>query len=210
MISVVMLTMWKCERVIETLEELSKEKIVDEIILIDNTNNNNKVDIPKVTHILEGKNTYVNPAWNKGVKIARNENILILNDDVWCDWGKYLQVSKHLPSDCGMVGLSTESYKLQNESSISIVPNLNKRPHGFACSFFVKKNDWVNIIPELLIYGGDDFLWKTMKNNGKRHYSVFGIKISGYVSKTVNECLNSGEINAIIDEDYKIIRRLNL
>jgi hypothetical protein len=49
-----------------------------------------------------------------------------------------------------------------------------------------------------------------MKNNGKRHYSVFGIKISGYVSKTVNECLNSGEINAIINEDYKIIRSLNL
>ena len=78
MYSVVALTMWKCNRFQQTLRELSKHPLVGEIILIDNTSNDLKIELPKLVHILEGKNTYVNPAWNKGAELATYDKLFIL------------------------------------------------------------------------------------------------------------------------------------
>ena len=86
MYSVIIPTMWKCDRLWITLEELSKHELVGEIILIDNSANSKILTIPKLIHILEGKNTYVNPAWNKGVELSKYDKLLILNDDIWMDW----------------------------------------------------------------------------------------------------------------------------
>jgi hypothetical protein len=36
----------------------------------------------KLIHIKEDTNTYVNPAWNKGVKLSNYDNITISNDDI--------------------------------------------------------------------------------------------------------------------------------
>ena len=71
MISVIIPTMFKVDRLFETITELSNCIEVGEIILINNTNNNVSINIPKVRYIYEGKNTYVNPAWNKGVSLAK-------------------------------------------------------------------------------------------------------------------------------------------
>jgi hypothetical protein len=86
MYSVIIPTMWKCDRLTTTLNELNEVRSVGEIILIDNTNNAYEVNIEKVRHIKEGKNTYVNPAWNKGVSLAKYDKVIILNDDIWFDW----------------------------------------------------------------------------------------------------------------------------
>ena len=51
MYSVVALTMWKCDRFQQTLRELSKHPLVGEIILIDNTSNDLKIELPKLVHI---------------------------------------------------------------------------------------------------------------------------------------------------------------
>ena len=53
MISVIIATMWKCDRLKETLRELDLNEIVGEILLFDNTDNTTKItDIKKLNHIL--------------------------------------------------------------------------------------------------------------------------------------------------------------
>ena len=87
MYSVIIPTMWKCERLHQTLIELNSHPLVGEILLFDNTSNSNKIkNLDKVTHILEGKNTYVTAPWNKGAKFAAYDRLFILNDDTWMDW----------------------------------------------------------------------------------------------------------------------------
>ena len=43
MYSVIIPTMWKCDRLQKTLKELSQHELVGEIILIDNTSNDLKI-----------------------------------------------------------------------------------------------------------------------------------------------------------------------
>jgi hypothetical protein len=87
MYSVIALTMWKCERFKETLTELDKHPLVGEIILIDNSEMDvDSLKLKKLNHIKEDKNTYINPAWNKGVSLAKYNKLLVLNDDLWFDW----------------------------------------------------------------------------------------------------------------------------
>ena len=87
MISVIMPTMWQGNRAIETLKALSKYQSVGEIILIDNSETPPDLKIDKLVHIKEYKNTYVNPAWNKGYRLAKFDKLLFVNDDVQTNWG---------------------------------------------------------------------------------------------------------------------------
>jgi hypothetical protein len=102
MISVIIPTLWKPEGFIERLEEISKNSNVGEIILIDNsTLDIDTSHIPKLNHIKENQNTYVIPAWNKGVKLAKYDKLLIANDDVETDWGVIDVVYPHITEDKG-------------------------------------------------------------------------------------------------------------
>jgi hypothetical protein len=107
MISVIIATMWNCDRLNQTLKELDSKDIVGEILLFDNTDNKTKItDITKLNHILEGKNTYVTAPWNKGVRMAKYDKLLILNDDNWMDWGILNILNEYITSDIGVIGMA--------------------------------------------------------------------------------------------------------
>ena len=205
MISVIIPTMWKCDRLLTTLQELSDSVEVSEILLIDNTAKSVKLNIPKVKHILEGKNTYVNPAWNKGASLATSDLLLVLNDDIWFDWRQYLNIANYISNDMGMVGLGRDCYGTP-ENDISIRKTM-QRPNGFACSFFIHKEDWKHIDDRLLIYGGDDYLWKHLD---KDHYCIHGLKTNGFISKTVNEYVSNDDIRKTLDNDKQLIVEMGL
>jgi len=81
--TVVIPTLWKSDRTKKLLSDLNECEYVDEIIVI----NNQLTDVldakvEKVRHISFGKNIYVNPAWNKGIELAKNECIALCNDDI--------------------------------------------------------------------------------------------------------------------------------
>ena len=72
--TVIIPTLWKSDRTKQLLSDLNACEYVDEIIVI----NNQLTDVldakvEKVRHISFGKNIYVNPAWNKGIELAKNE-----------------------------------------------------------------------------------------------------------------------------------------
>ena len=82
--SVIIPTLWKSNRIHKLLSDLIKCQFVDEIILIDNAGKYFEYyeALDKVKLIQVKENIYVSPAWNLGIKIAKNEHIAICNDDI--------------------------------------------------------------------------------------------------------------------------------
>ena len=191
MLTVIIPTLFKCPRIIETLVELSESKIVGEIILIDNTGIKKNLDIPKLNYILEETNTYVNPSWNKGVRISSNDNICILNDDIWFDWKFLKDIEDFMNSNNCIIGMSEENYNSpSSEFKISkIEPDWKTskgyRPMAWGCCFFLNKKNWIEIPSNILIWGGDDYLF--YQNNQVPNYKIEGIKCYGSVSLTADD-----------------------
>ena len=76
-------TLWRAREIYNSIDNFKKvtNKNV-ELILIDNKNSNFVDTDPRITVIKCSKNIFVNPAWNLGVKLAKNEYICLLNDDI--------------------------------------------------------------------------------------------------------------------------------
>ena len=206
MYSVIIPTMWKCDRLISTLNELNDVRSVGEIILIDNTNNAYKVEIEKVKHIKEGKNTYVNPAWNKGVSLANYDKIIILNDDIWFDWNILDIMYEFVTEEVGIVGMDEQNYNIKESSGLGMI-STQSRDGGFGCCMFMHKSNYNPITEEMLIWGGDDWLFVDNRNKGKQNYKLIGLKVEGYLSKTVD---SDTAFNPITQNDLIIKQKYNL
>ena len=72
--SIIIPTLWKSNRIGKLLFDLIKCEFVDEIILIDNAGKffEHFEALDKVKLVQMGENIYVNPAWNLGIKLAKN------------------------------------------------------------------------------------------------------------------------------------------
>lgn len=193
----------------QTIYELSACDAVTEIILIDNTTNIIPIDIPKVIHICEGKNTYINPAWNKGAKLANTDKLCFLNDDLWFDWSYLSLISEHITKDKGMIGMSNDNYNttLENFSVDLIQPsyrsNRGNRPLGFACCFFIHKDNWVDIPENIKLWAGDDWQFYANPNH---NYTIGGIKCEGHIAGTLDDKELETEFNPIKYNDMLLIR----
>lgn len=207
MISVIIPTLFKVDRLHQTLIELSNCDEVGEIILIDNTDNLTPIILPKLNHICEGKNTYVNPAWNKGVELSKFDKLLIINDDTWFDF-KYLKnISPFITQDVCMIGISSDIK--QEFKVVPIEPhftdNLVHRPDGFGCCYFIHKSKYVPIPTELKIWCGDDWLFYQDRNINRL---IEGIKCDGYVSATFDSKDLKSHFDEVSSNDIQIMRDL--
>jgi hypothetical protein len=164
MYSVIIPTLWKCNAIHKLLFSLDLCKEVGEIILIDNSDNPPEyLGIDKIVHIKEYKNTYVNPAWNKGVSLAKYDNIAIINDDLCFPMDVFNYVKNHM--DKGVIGMYAGNYDRINMPGYQI-EKMGLREWGWGCVIFIKKQNWVNIPDDLLIACGDDYLIKNVNGGG--------------------------------------------
>jgi len=207
MISVIIPTLFKVDRLLQTLTELSDCDEVGEIILIDNTDNLIPIILPKLKHICEGRNTYVNPAWNKGVKLSSFDKLLILNDDMWFDFSYLKDISVFITPSVGMIGMSSDM-----KEEFKIVPiethftdDLTHRPDGFGCCFFIHKSRYVPIPEELKIWCGDDWLFYQDRNI---NYLIEGIKFDGHVSATFDDKNLKPHFDEVSSNDISVMRKL--
>ena len=204
MYSVIIPTMWKCNRFQQTLRELSANELVGEIILIDNTPNDLKIELPKLIHILEGKNTYVNPAWNKGVSLAKYDKLLILNDDIWMDWNILKIVEPYITEETGIIGMAEENYtKPQSEFGLDPITHRNG---GFGCCMFVHIENYTPIPNEMKIWGGDDWLFVKNRNRRRQNYKITGFNIEGEIGATSEQA----ELGPIKENDLRLKDYYNL
>lgn len=160
--SVIIPTIWKSHYTIPLLNELSKSDYVGEIILIDNQPiEGHEIKIKKVIHIKEKENTYVNPAWNKGVSLAKYDNITISNDDILFDVDEYYHYITQLNpfKDYGYIGAHSENYELKESDNVRIEQYSNQNNFGgWGCLFSFHKSNWRDLPNELKIWYGDNLI----------------------------------------------------
>lgn len=210
MFTVVIPTLWNCPRLKETLVELNNCEFVGEVILIDNTKNNQYIKhLPKVKHILEGQNTYVTASWNKGVNQSQYDKLLILNDDTWFNWGILGVLKDYVTPEIGMIGISKDSYKRSENGDLSLI-NVNTRPEAYACAFFIHKQSWIPIPEEMKIWGQDDWLFVKNRQAGKTNFMLKNFKVEGYISLTVDKLSIDPEIEKIKQNDLQLKAKYKL
>jgi hypothetical protein len=210
MYSIIIPTMWKCNRFQQTLRELSAHELVGEIILIDNTPNDLKIELPKLIHILEGKNTYVTAPWNKGAKLAKYDKLLILNDDIWMDWNILNILEPHITEQIGLIGLEETEYNIEHSNDAFGLEPIERRNGGWGCAIFVHKENYTPIPEEMKVWGQDDWLFVKARNRRKQNYKLVGYTIYGELSVTNNILDADPEILLIRENDLRLKQQYNL
>lgn len=182
MISVITPTMWKYERFPQNIIETLNESVVDEYIIINNdvsaTPDNEILSHPKVTVYNFPKNTYVNPAWNFGAKVAKNNILAFLSDDVEFD-SKIFPKTYDLfqkTENMGIVGVLTKYYaetaKIYDDFlTDGEIEFLSHFPTStFGAFFFILKEQWKPIPKDLLIMNGECLQYNRCHNTNKNNF----------------------------------------
>jgi len=172
--SVVIPTLWKSNRIGKLLFDLIKCEFVDEIILIDNGGKffEHFEALDKVKLVQVEENIYVNPAWNLGVKLASNESIALVNDDINFNPNIFGVITNDILLQYGIIGQSEFNYKGNNsDEPILEIWNGKVRDWGWGCLIIFDKKNWIDIPDDIKIWYGDDYIFKcnpspkaTMKN----------------------------------------------
>jgi len=149
--------MWCSDLIFKLLDILNDNDMVGEIILIDNDKSKRPPQITstsKLRIIEQEENIYVNPAWNLGVELSNYPNICISNDDLV--WNVQLLPLIFENIHLGSIGQATSNY-FDGPSEIKI-SHITERKWGWGCCFFLQKEQWIPIPPQLKVACGDDWL----------------------------------------------------
>ena len=161
--TVVIPTLWKSNRIGRLLFDLIKCEFVDEIILIDNGGKFFEYfeSLDKVKLVQVEENIYVNPAWNLGIKLAENECIALLNDDINFNPNIFGVISEDILNQFGIIGMGEGNYKdvIDEETSPYIEkwqPGVND--WGWGCFIMLNRKNWIDIPDNIKIWYGDNFI----------------------------------------------------
>ncbi len=185
MISVIIPTMWKCDTFLQHLTETVHDNSVDEIILIDNdiqsTPDWKILHHKKIKHHKFESNIYVVPAWNYGAKVAKNDILAFLSDDLEFDKRVFLKAYEFMTStlNVGLVGLLTRYPKtdeIQKDPYVEHYTDGSITISAFPAStfgalFFMHKDNWKQI-PNLLFVNGECLQYNRMNSLGKTNYMI--------------------------------------
>jgi len=184
--SVIIPTMWKSDKIFCLINELINSELIDDIIIIDNDTTKKPkfiLDSKKINHIKNKTNLYVNPSWNIGVNLSKNNDIIISNDDL-CVKNIDEILKKIRLSDYDLIGLDYAN--LNKNNSVVITDKKGGMTKGFGCFFYIKKNKYIKIPNEIKIWYGDTILHDLIPNKGKMSFDDINIELSKSVKSTPN------------------------
>ena len=191
-ISVIIPTLQKNkDLLVNLLHALNQDKGVDEIIVIDNSLKGIDENIEKLKVIKPSENMFVNPSWNYGVKIAKNNFIALLNDDITISPNFCSNVASKMTPDMGIAGFNinyveiNENIVPQPQDSEIFLEKINFRPDHFGIAMFFYKSSYIEIPEGLKIHFGDDWLLLKNKELKRQNYVISGQKIYHFSSLTV-------------------------
>jgi hypothetical protein len=176
--SVIIPTLWKSNRIHQLLKDLISSEFVDEIILIDNAGKYFEYyeALDKVKLVQVEENIYVNPAWNLGIKIAKNDSIALINDDINFNTNIFGIITKDILLEFGVIGQSEFNYKGNNSDEPILEKWTGKfRDWGWGCFIMFDKNNWINIPDDIKIWYGDDYIF-TCNSSTKSTLKNFNIE----------------------------------
>jgi len=175
-------TMWRSKRTTALLESLEIQPEVEEIIVIDNDRLNRPElpNIDKLNIITSGRNMYVNPSWNLGVRMATTEYIALCNDDITFD-ARYIGDILNNIKPGMIIGQHSENYELKEQAAI-YTHKITARCNGYGCLMFMRTEDYHEIPEVMKVSFGDDFLFSRLNS-----YVCRGLKIETEMSTTSSE-----------------------
>ncbi len=208
MITFIIPTVYMANTMPYLLSTLNFHPLVDEIILIENTNSDLILPKYKKLKIINtGSNLMCNKSWNLGVALTRSKYYALCNDDILFNDKMINDVINFYEShdDVNLIGMD----RTQDETHIE--------PHQFGfkvqlnrdfCwgTLIFGKTDLYTPIPEdLLHFAGDEYLHQY---SPKKCYSYLGYKIFGKMSTSKSFLSNFDDIvnkdNEIYSEKYKL------
>ncbi len=198
--SVIIPTIWASEYTKPLLKELYNCESVGEIILIDNTdyilNEDIGLENEKVVLVKEGKNTYVNPAWNKGVNMAKYDYVNVCSDDILFDVDEYFNYLNQALNilDIGIIGSHSENY-IEKENLYPEIERYDNKTNtgGWGCLFSLNKKIWKPIPEQLKIWYGDNWIHATNPNI----FQLKGMNITTKMSTSADKI----ELRSVRDND---------
>jgi len=180
--TVVIPTLWKAHHIHKLLDDLEACDTVGEIVLIDNDNLYHsyiKKPYSKITLISKEKNIYVNPAWNLGVSVAKYNNIALCNDDINFNTSVFDFISGVI--DRGVIGECCSNYDPIDRNLPYEIEQIDRRPSGWGCLIFIKKENYIPIPEQMKVSYGDDFLLENVKQGA---YILKNLRIDTRMSST--------------------------
>jgi len=203
--SVIIPTMWVPEKLLDILEIYDNCKYITEIILIDNNPTKNKLGdfkSDKLKVYTKNCNIYVNPAWNWGVELATNENIIIANDDVFITLNNLNGLIEKVINKLRPDTIFAPSEKCFNKSINSDIQITEVKGssinYGFGTFMIMKKKSYTIIPDDILIFYGDNIQAETNKIYN------FHVNIDTKMSVTIH---SSNELRFLCEKDHeKIIK----
>lgn len=158
--TVIVPTLQRSPRLAEVLDRCLEHPLVLEVIVINNAGTPIDREHPKLRVLDQGRNIFVNPAWNLGAREARGELLAIVNDDVLFEDEALTRAARILRRGVfGIVGPDRSTFHPGAGGRIGhrlARPDATTRYYGtFLC---LRRRDYRPVPAELKIWGGDDWL----------------------------------------------------
>ena len=210
MVTIVIPTLWRSPDTLHTTINSFKAHTGQypgtEFILIDNANSDYVSDVINV--IKPRKNIGVNPAWNIGVDLADNENVIIMNDDLTLNWKPVFEcLTKFDFTDFDYGTISSDRFGLcidgqevnEDNDELIITRNHSGRFFGFGCFFMVRKSTY-HAIPRMWpIFHGDDIIYYIQEHlHQRKSYFFQNLRMPGRFSVTSN----SEEFHPMMEQEH--------
>ena len=211
--SVVVPTMWRAsEQFTAFANELCSSSYVGELIVINNDNSKTPADFPsndKIKMLDFGRNIFVNPAWNTGVRESQFDRVCILNDDVAFDLKLFEKLQGRVNPGAGVFGLCPGTPDFNQppvtDGSIDIIPWTNQHTYGFGCLMFIHKQSWQAIPDGLDIYFGDNYIFDLQLSRGRTNYLITNMNFkSPFAATTSDRSITGG----VLDREAPIYQQV--
>ena len=211
--SITLPTLWKSEYIFDMLKKYDESEYVKEIIVVDNAYDPNRdlSYIKKLVHIKEPHNTYVIPAYNKLIKTATTDLIVLSSDDIHFDVDSYLYILNEVHNqigfqNAGIIGAHSDNFE-ETETLNPVIepynPTNNRTGWGVLISFHT--STWMPLPEQFKIWYADNWMQMIMPN---KIFQMRGFPIKTKMSTTSA----SPEFQAIIDKDteewHKLLNKI--
>jgi len=190
------------------LRILNQSESVTEIILINNTTQDLKLENVSLKLNIQTppENLYVNPSWNYGFKLAQEEYLLILNDDIIISENFIENLSHMSIEDYGLIGVEEQSIqqtldKTPYQTQEDIIHEATARTWGYGIILVLKKDHFLEIPEEMKIWYGDDYIFNYWKKQGKKNGALKTI-----VKTQMSITSNLPQFNAIKRRDGSLYK----
>ena len=221
MISFIIPTIWKAEEIYKSIEQFKRLKHKNaELIIIDNTHSDFYDNDPRITIVKCTNNIFVNPAWNIGVKLARNNYICLLNDDIYFNYvnlfnnfERFIDQNPNL----GLIGFNENSRVRDNSNILNkdddeliLVDTTGIVPFAYGCCMFLKKEDYFDIYEECKIFYGDTILIVSIIDIKRKYmYYIDNLISIGRISVSSDDYPKNMESDEIeFYKQYKILKKI--